>query len=77
MSNQENKELDLPFVMTDGERISPLWIKVSTEIEKRLTTLRVKNDNPNLSERETAALRGSIRCYAAIIGLGTEPPPTD
>ncbi len=77
MSNAENKELDLPFVLTEGERISPLWIKISTELEKKLVSLRIKNDNPNLSERDTAALRGQIQSHKSIIGLGDELPPTD
>lgn len=77
MSNRENKELGLPFEMTVAERMSPLWIKISTELEKKLAELRIKNDNETLSERETAALRGQIRSLKAILGLGDELPPVE
>lgn len=77
MSNEENKELDLPFELNLAERISPLWIKISTQLEKRLAELRTKNDNETLSEGETAALRGQIKFCKAVIGLGNEPPPLD
>jgi hypothetical protein len=73
----ENRELDMPFELNAAERMSPLWIKLSTEMEKRLNTLRSKNDNPNLSEAQTAAIRGTIRCYKTILGFGDEMPPTE
>jgi hypothetical protein len=77
MRTDENTELDLPLELTYAERISPLWIKISTEIEKKLAALRIKNDNDTLSEGETAVLRGQIRSYKAILGLGNEMPPLE
>lgn len=77
MSNNDNKELELPFELNNAERISPLWIKISTELEKKLAGLRIKNDNETLTERETAALRGQIKSLKVILGLGDEPPPLD
>ena len=77
MRTDENTELDLPFELTYAERISPLWIKISTELEKKLAALRIKNDNETLSERETAALRGQIKSYKSFLGLGNEMPPLD
>lgn len=77
MSNDANKELGLPFELTHIERISPLWIKISTEIEKKIVSLRTKNDNDTLSERETAALRGQIKSLKFMLGLGDEMPPLD
>lgn len=77
MSGRDKTEFELPFVLTDGERISPLWIKIRTELEEKLNNLRSKNDNENLTERETAALRGRINCYKSILGLGNDTPPID
>ncbi len=77
MRDDDNTELGLPFELNQAERLSPLWIKISTELEKKLAALRIKNDNETLSERETAALRGQIRCYVAILRLGDDMLPTD
>lgn len=76
MRDDENIELGLPFAMNQAERMSPLWIKISTELEKRLASLRIKNDNETLSERETAALRGQIKFCKAALGLGDDMSPT-
>ena len=75
MAGNENKELDLPFELNHAEKLSALWIKIKTELEARLATARMKNDNPNLTEAQTAALRGRIQCLKSILGLGDEPEP--
>lgn len=40
---------------------SPEWVALRERAEKRLQELREKNDSINLSERETAVLRGQIQ----------------
>lgn len=68
---------DTPFSLTDGERISPLWSKLKDRFETMLQTRRAKNDNPKLTEAETAALRGEIKLLNAIIALGKASPILD
>lgn len=70
-------EFEPPFELTHAERISPLWTRLSAEIERKLNAARIKNDNPSLSDGETAALRGEIKCYKSILALGSVPPPND
>lgn len=77
MAGNEHKELDLPFELSTAEKHSALWIKIKTELEARLETARIKNDNETLPERETAALRGRIKCLKSILGLGDEPEPLE
>lgn len=68
---------DAQFSLTEGERISPLWTKLKDRFETMLQTRRAKNDNPKLTEAETAALRGEINLLNAIIKLGNPPPILD
>lgn len=63
-----------PFFLTDGEKASPLWQKLTAELETRLKNQRGKNDDPKLSEQETAAIRGHIACLKGLIALGKQPP---
>jgi len=64
---------DNDFVLSDGERHHPLWVRLSAHLTMRLAQLRGKNDGP-LTENETATLRGQIAALKAIINLGDEPP---
>jgi hypothetical protein len=73
MIGDENIVEEPPFVLTEHERTSPLWAKIQGELEKKLAILRVRNDDPTLTESETAALRGQIKSYKTIIKLGEEP----
>ena len=62
------------FRLTDGERHHPLWAKLSAHFAAHLHDLRGKNDDPNLTEAQTAAFRGQIACLKWVIALGNEPP---
>lgn len=70
-------ELPLPFVLTAGERSSPLWLKLSEHFTAMLANKRGKNDDINLTEQQTAAYRGEINLLRALIRLGEEPPRID
>jgi hypothetical protein len=63
------------FHLTEDERTSAVWKSLKDRLEKKLAELRVKNDNPNLTDVETATLRGHIECLKGVISLGREPPP--
>ncbi len=60
--------------LTDDERNSPVWESVRGHLERMLANKRVENDK-NLTDAETATLRGHIQCLKAIIALGRKPPP--
>ncbi len=58
------------FALTDGEKAHPLWLRLKARLTEQLIELRAHNDNPHLTEWETAALRGRIACLKSVIALG-------
>lgn len=64
----------LESFLTDDERTSPVWQSVCAHLERMLAKKRIENDNPNLTEVETATLRGHIQCLTAFLALGRKPP---
>lgn len=64
-----------PFELTTGEKLSPIWARLKAHFEAELQVLRARNDNPKLTEAETAALRGNISRLKAILALGVDRPP--
>lgn len=66
-------EIPLPFVLTDGDRRNPLWIKLKDHFEQELANKRGKNDG-ELDPIQTATIRGHIAFLKAFLALGTEPP---
>lgn len=64
------------FILTDGERRHPLWLRLKAHFEEKMLEARGKNDGP-LSEADTATLRGQIKCLKGLIALGDEMPPQD
>ena len=63
------------FYLTEDERTSGVWTSLKDRLERKLAELRVKNDDPTLTDVETATLRGHIECLKGVISLGREPPP--
>ncbi len=61
--------------LTQDERTSPVWQSVRAHLERMLTKARIENDNPKLTDVETATLRGRIQCLTSMLELGNEPPP--
>lgn len=49
------------------------WLAVVAWARDQLESLRKKNDNPELSPEQTAALRGEIRFAKRLLGLADEP----
>lgn len=60
--------------LTQDERTSPVWQSVQTHLERMLAKKRIENDNPKLTDVETATLRGHINCLKAMLALGDKPP---
>lgn len=61
------------MILDKQDRIDPLWIKLKAEYESRLTQLRTSNDR-DMSDTETAKLRGRIAELRRIIDMGAEKP---
>lgn len=63
------------FVLSDGEKMHPLWRRLKAHLETQLQSLRVRNDR-ELTEMQTATLRGHIKALREIIALGDDRPDT-
>ncbi|NCC59142.1 MAG: hypothetical protein EOM17_16245 [Synergistales bacterium] len=61
---------------TDGpgelNKHSATWAFVTTWATEQIQKLREKNDNPGLSEAQTAVLRGKIKAYRELLDLPNE-----
>lgn len=62
--------------LTSEERNSPVWQSVCQHLQRLLEKKRQENDNSDLTETQTATLRGHISCLKAVIALGRNPPET-
>lgn len=62
------------MTLSDFERHSALWQKISKHLDERVQVLRARNDG-DLDNIETAKLRGRIAAIKEIIALGEEPNP--
>ena len=67
-------KLIVEFFLTDDERSSPVWESMRGHLERMLAKKRIENDNPKLTDVETATLRGHLACLKALHALGTKPP---
>ncbi len=56
------------------ERESALWKRLNKHFEERLELCRRKNDSRNLSELDTAFLRGEINQLKVFLALGNPSP---
>lgn len=65
------------FRITPAQRMSPLWLDLSAHLRERLASLRVQNDNVNLTPEKTAVLRGRIAELNSILGLSEDRPRID
>lgn len=61
------------MILTKQERDDPLWLKLKAEYESRLAQLRKDNDK-DMSEADTANLRGRIAEVRKFLSLGEEKP---
>jgi len=59
--------------LTDQEVSNPVWLKLKQELERQLKAAREQND-AQLDEIETAALRGKIANLKRVLAIG-EPGP--
>jgi hypothetical protein len=62
------------LTLSDHDRHSALWKKLSEHLADQIRVLRAKNDG-DLDLVETARLRGRISALKEIIALGDPPSP--
>ena len=61
------------MTLSDIERHSALWKKISEHINEQIDIARKKNDG-ELSDTQTARLRGKLQAYKELVALGTPSP---
>jgi len=62
------------FELTEEERYSPLWKKLSLYFQKEIENARKANDVLQ-PENVTNQIRGRIQAYKATLALGGSTPP--
>lgn len=62
------------FELSAGEKISPLWLRLTAYLEDQLKLQRARND-ANQSEFDTAIIRGDIKRLKAMLALGNDDRP--
>lgn len=65
----------VPFALTNGEKLSPVWVRLKAHFEEELARARARNDDIKLGEVGTALVRGEIKRLKALIALGDEDRP--
>jgi len=63
----------MAFRLTEQEIASQLWMRLAEHYTKRLAELRARNDN-DLTEADTAKLRGRIREVQILLALANPAP---
>lgn len=59
--------------LTNHERASAVWMKLEAHLAERIAACRSRNDG-DLSEMDTAKLRGRIAALKEILALGADVP---
>ena len=67
---------DTPFVLTQGERQSALWLRLIEHFEAKLAIARGKLEG-DIPETQTAQWRGQIQILRALLALSNVEPPID
>ena len=70
------REPEDPFTLSEGERHSPLWMKLAEYFQEKIDIAHGKLEG-EITEQQTAQWRGHIRCLKALIALGEESPQDD
>lgn len=65
-----------PFSLSEDDKRSDLWRRLSAELERRLQEKRIANDAMH-SDIDTAKLRGSIGELRNLLALNNETPIFD
>ncbi len=66
----------MSFLLSEGEKITPLWVRIERQLNERLNQLRVLNDREQ-TEAQTAKTRGQIAEVKAMLAWANERPIID
>lgn len=69
-------DLKAPFALTDAERASPLWEKLTTHFQARISRLHTELENA-ANETTSAKLRGRIATFRELLAHDKDSPPVD
>lgn len=61
------------FVLTEQELNSPLWLRLKSYYDRRLQSMRTRNDGP-LTNDDTLLLRGRIHEIKAFLSINESIP---
>lgn len=65
------------FALSEGERNSAFWLRLTKYFADQLQFERERNDSIANDEHKTAVIRGHIEFLKQVIALGDEPPSID
>lgn len=68
-------EPSISFALTEADKHSSLWVRLVEHFNTKLFELRGQNDG-DLTESQTAIIRGQIKNLKGLLALG-EIPPSD
>jgi len=63
--------------LTTDEIRSQTWVRLEELLTGELGRLRSMNDDPSLTDIQTATLRGRIKQLKLILAMGDETPPQE
>jgi hypothetical protein len=64
------------FMLSDGDKISALWLKLAEHLRTELHNARGKLEDEKLTDIQTAIIRGRIKTLKNILSLGLVSPST-
>lgn len=64
------------FALTNDEKAGHLWLRLKAHMIDCLNVARDRNERVDLTENETAALRGEMKILRQFIRLGDDRPMT-
>ncbi len=63
-----------PFALTDAERASPLWEKLTKHFQARISKLHMELENAD-DENKSTKLRGRIATFRELLAHDKDSPP--
>ena len=70
---RKRKPISVTSNTGEFDPLSPTWRHVAEYCERQIEALRTKNESMALSETDTAAIRGKIKAYKAIMNMAGKP----
>lgn len=65
-----------PTILTAEDKLTSTWKKIMDHCERRITALRIENDR-DIDDKKTVAIRAEIKVLKSIQALDKAPPDLD